>query len=167
MSSIIVRQAEVEELDGVRSLFREYADSLGVDLCFQGFERELAELPGKYAPPRGRLMVAVVAGGLAGCAALRPLEGGACEMKRLYVRPAYRGLGLGRRLAESIIREARDLGYDAIRLDTIAPIMEQAVALYRDLGFELIPPYCENPVPGALYLELALRGLDAGAAGGR
>jgi len=157
MSRTIARSTDPGELPTIRDLFREYVDSLGVDLGFQDFERELADLPGKYAPPSGCLLLATVDGRPAGCAALRPLADGVCEMKRLYVRPPCRGGGLGRALAERVVQEARVLGYDRIRLDTIAPLMGAAVAMYRSLGFEPIPPYCDNPLPGALFLELRLR----------
>ncbi len=145
-----------EGMEPVRSLFREYAASLNFDLCFQNFEHELASLPGPYAPPSGCLLLATVGDQPAGCVALKKLADGVCEMKRLYVRDAYRGTGLGRTLAEQIIREARDLGYAAIRLDTVPSVMGSAVALYRSLGFREIPSYWFNPVPGALFLELPL-----------
>jgi putative acetyltransferase len=137
-------------------LFREYAGSLGFDLCFQNFEQELADLPGQYAPPSGCLLLATVGGEPAGCVALKRLADGVCEMKRLYVRSRHRGTGLGRTLAEQVIREAKRLGYQAIRLDTIPSVMGSAVALYRSLGFRDIPAYCFNPVPGASFLELRL-----------
>ena len=125
---------------------------MGVDLCFQGFEQELASLPGAYAPPRGRLLLALDEGEAVGCVALRPLGDDVCEMKRLYLRPTHRGDGRGRMLAERIMDEARALGYRTMRLDTL-PMMKDAIALYERLGFRPIDPYYANPVPGALFLE--------------
>lgn len=139
-----------------RELFLEYAQSLGFSLCFQGFDKELAGLPGDYAPPAGRLLLAEFEGQLAGCVALHKLEDGICEMKRLYLRPQFRGKGLGRTLADRIIREARQIGYQRMRLDTVEPVMRDAVAMYRKIGFYEIAPYCANPIPGALYMELLL-----------
>jgi GNAT superfamily N-acetyltransferase len=137
-------------------LFREYAQALGVNLCFQNFEQELASLPGHYAPPGGRLLLAEYEGQLAGCVALHRWENGICEMKRLYLRPSFRGKGLGRALAETIIVEARNIGYQRMRLDTIEPIMKDAVEMYRKLGFVDIAPYRPNPIAGAMYMELHL-----------
>jgi GNAT superfamily N-acetyltransferase len=139
-----------------RELFLEYAQSLGMNLCFQNFEQELADLPGSYAPPDGRLLLAEHAVQLAGCVALHKWEDGICEMKRLYLRPAFRGKGLGRLLAEAIIAEARTIGYQRMRLDTIEPIMKDAVQMYRRLGFREIEAYRANPIVGAIYMELPL-----------
>jgi ribosomal protein S18 acetylase RimI-like enzyme len=143
-------------IDDVRPLFTEYAASLGFSLCFQGFDDELAGLPGAYAPPLGRLLLARVDGVVAGCVALRPLDEGVCEMKRLFVRPAFHGRGLGRQLVERLIKEGSAAGYPAMRLDTV-PSMTAALGLYASIGFVDIPPYRPNPIPGARYLELVLR----------
>jgi putative acetyltransferase len=152
-----VQQAESpEQIAAIRELFLEYAKSLNFSLCFQSFEKELAELPGRYAPPNGRLLLAAHGSQLAGCAALHKLEDDICEMKRLYVRPQFRGKGLGRVLAERVVADARKIGYKRLRLDTVEPVMRDAVALYRKLGFEEIAPYRENPIEGALYMELEL-----------
>jgi GNAT superfamily N-acetyltransferase len=139
-----------------RELFQEYAQSLGVNLCFQNFEQELAGLPGHYAPPDGRLLLAEYDGQLAGCVALHKWEDGVCEMKRLYLRPSFRGKGLGRAIAENIIVEARGIGYRRMRLDTIEPLMKDAVEMYRKLGFREIAPYRPNPIAGAMYMEFQL-----------
>ena len=147
---------DADSIDACRELFREYEKGLGVSLCFQGFEQELAALPGAYARPRGRLLLARVAGAPAGCGALRPLTDGDAEMKRLYVRPAYRGMGLGRMLAECAIDEARALGYASLKLDTL-PQMKEAQAMYAALGFVDIPPYNDHPIEGTRFLSLALR----------
>ncbi len=192
-----IAQAKADQIGIVRELFVEYARSLGFSLCFQGFDRELERLPGEYAPPDGRLFLAVVAdtepengrsapgdergvsgrehaerepGGrepgdppvterVAGCIALRrrgEIGEGICEMKRLYVRPAFRGHGAGRALAAAVVAAAREAGYRRMRLDTIPAEMAAAIGLYRDLGFRDIPPYYENPIPGALCMELEL-----------
>lgn len=139
----------------VRVLFQEYAKGLGFDLCFQNFDREVAELPGCYALPDGGIWLAWQDGMPAGCVALRPIGDGRCEMKRLYVRPAYAGQGLGRALAEAAVAGARERGYRAVRLDTLES-MTAANALYKKLGFGPIAPYRENPLAGALYYELTL-----------
>ena len=145
-----------EQISAIRELFLEYAQSLGFSLCFQGFDKELADLPGDYAPPRGRLILAKRLGHAAGCVALHPISGEICEMKRLYVRPEFRGSGLGRALAVRIITAAREIGYHRLRLDTVEPRMKTAVALYHRLGFREIAPYRPNPIEGALYMELEL-----------
>ena len=148
-----------EALDATRALFREYAAGLGVDLCFQNFEAELATLPGDYAAPQGALLLAWVDGELAGCGAFRPLAdvdyANACEMKRLYVRRAFRRFGLGRLLAQALIDGAVQAGYSAMLLDTLDD-MEAARGLYATLGFEEVPPYYYNPIPGAHYLKVEL-----------
>jgi putative acetyltransferase len=151
----VIQAESAEHIAGAKGLFQEYADSLGVDLCFQNFAQELANLPGEYAPPSGRLLLAVEGDALAGCVALRRMSEEICEMKRLYVRPEFRGTGLGRRLAVEIMTEARRIGYQKIRLDTL-PFMRDAMALYRSLGFREIAPYRLNPVEGSLYLEADL-----------
>lgn len=150
----------LEELDAARAIMREYAESLGIDLCFQGFDTELASLPGDYAEPAGVLMLAWVDGELAGCGAMRPFRDGdyanACEMKRLYVRRAFRRFGLGRLLAEALMGVAVQAGYSTMLLDTLDD-MEAARELYASLGFEEIPPYYFNPIAGAHYLKADLQ----------
>jgi putative acetyltransferase len=161
---VLVQAESQAQVAQARELFLEYAQSLGFSLCFQNFEKEVAELPGDYCPPEGRLLLAEFAGDLAGCVALHKLHVDAgvpsvpdriCEMKRLYLRPKFRGKGLGRILADAVIAEARQIGYDRMRLDTVEPFMKDAVGLYRKLGFREIEPYRLNPQPGTLYMELA------------
>ena len=153
--SEIVEATTAEQIEQVRSLFRQYQAELPLQLCFRSFDAELSGLPGEYGPPRGKLLLATVAGQPAGCVGLRPfpLEG-ACEMKRLYVRPAFRSRKLGRELAERVIREARALGYQRLRLDTHPPTMQAAVRMYRSLGFQEVT--VEDGVEGLLYMELPL-----------
>jgi len=139
-----------------RELFLEYAASLGFSLRFQNFDAELAALPGDYAPPGGRLLLVEWEGQLAGCGALHKLASDVCEMKRLYLRPQFRGKGIGRAIAEHLIADARAIGYSRMRLDTVGPVMKDAVAMYRKLGFKEIPPYRDNPMAGTLYMELEL-----------
>ena len=149
----VVAPAQIAQ---ARELFLEYAQSLGFSLCFQNFDKELASLPGDYAPPDGRLFLAQYESQLAGCVALHKLSTDTCEMKRLYLRSQFRGKRLGRVLAERIISEARQIGYRRMRLDTVEPVMKNAVAMYRKMGFREIEPYCTNPIAGALYMELDL-----------
>jgi ribosomal protein S18 acetylase RimI-like enzyme len=144
------------DIGEIRALFLEYAQSLGIDLAFQDFEAEITGLPGAYSPPHGCLLLATADGRSAGCVAVRDLQAGLCEMKRLYVKPEARGQGVGRALAEAAIRFGRASGYEAMRLDTL-PNMVAAQALYRQLGFREIPAYRYNPIPGTTFLELALR----------
>src|SRR5579863_4280353 len=167
VKGFVLSQAESPaQLAQARELFLEYAQSLGFSLCFQNFDQELANLPGDYAPPQGRLLLAEYAGQLAGCVALHKLDLAIsdpaisdlaiCEMKRLYLRPQFRGHGLGRALAERILDEARQIGYRRMRLDTVEPVMKDAVAMYRRFGFKDMAPYRPNPNPGTLYMELQL-----------
>jgi len=151
-----VQAESSSQIAQARELFLEYAQSLGFSLCFQNFDRELANLPGDYAPPDGRLLLAECDSQLAGCVALHKLEDGICEMKRLYLRSQFRGQGLGRALADRIITEARQMGYERMRLDTVEPVMKDAVRMYRRIGFREIAPYRSNPIAGALYMELQL-----------
>ena len=155
-TAIEIRPARIpDDVSAVRDLFREYAAGLGIDLCFQRFEEELASLPGAYALPGGRLLVADAATELAGCVACRPHSPGVCEMKRLYLRPAFRGLGLGRQLIDQLAVEAVAAGYREMVLDTL-PVMAAAIGLYRSAGFVETEPYSYNPVPGAMYFRKAL-----------
>ncbi len=145
-----------EHLAQIRDLFTEYVDSLGFQLDFQDYEKEFDELPGEYTPPQGRLILALKGHTAVGCIALRRLDGKTCEMKRMYVRPEYRGEGIGRKLAEILIDEARKIGYTTMKLDTIAT-MKAAITLYRSLGFRNTRPYRYNPVEGARFMELRLK----------
>jgi len=151
----LVQPSSPEEIRTTRELFREYAATLGNDFCFVNFEQELRDLPGQYAPPSGRLYLARLDAALAGCVALRRLDAAICEMKRLYVRPSFRGQHLGRTLATKVIQQAREIGYRAMRLDTL-PSMREAVPLYESLGFTRIPAYNSNPIPGVIFMELKL-----------
>jgi putative acetyltransferase len=152
----LIQAKSDKEIQEARQLFEEYSAWLGINLCFQNFDQELAELPGGYAPPSGRLMLAIEDEVTAGCVALRKFGDGICEMKRLYVRPKFRGRGLGRTLTENLIQEARAIGYRRMRLDTLPGKMDQAIAMYRSLGFKNIEPYYNNPVEGAAFMELNL-----------
>ena len=153
---VLLQAVTAAQIAQARELFLEYAESLGFSLCFQNFDQELAGLPGDYAPPGGRLLLAELSGELAGCVALHKFDDDICEMKRLYLRPKFRGKGLGRILAEAIIAEARKIGYQSMRLDTVGPVMPDAAAMYLKLGFREIAPYRTNPMPGTLYMELTL-----------
>jgi putative acetyltransferase len=152
----IVDADTAEYVDRVRTLFVEYATSLGFSLCFQNFDKELESLPGHYARPDGRLLLARIGETGVGCVGLRRIGAEICEMKRLYVRPATRAHGVGRSLDEAVIAQARAIGYEKMRLDTVEPLMPNAVALYRKLGFREVAPYAPNPLDGALYMELHL-----------
>ncbi len=154
----VVQASRPEQIEEARRLFLEYGESLGFSLCFQSFDKELAGLPGDYAPPSGCLMLAYDGEKVVGCVALHACgTPEICEMKRLYVRPEARGTGAGRVLLDAVIAEARAIGYRKMRLDTVEPVMKTAVAMYRRYGFREILPYRENPMPGTLYLELELQ----------
>jgi len=152
----LVQVQSQQDIDTTRTLFREYEAWLGISLCFQNFEKELANLPGEYVPPDGGLLLAIRDQKVAGCIALRKIGDGTCEMKRLFVRSEFRGEGIGRGLVDTIIRAAKEIGYQRMRLDTLPPKMNDAIALYRALGFKEIDPYYPNPVPGAKFMELDL-----------
>jgi GNAT superfamily N-acetyltransferase len=154
---ISIQHAETAaDIANAQSLFREYETWLDMDLCFQGFEEEVRGLPGRYSMPEGRLLLATTDDKLAGCIALRKFEEEICEMKRLYLREDFRGIGLGNALIESVIEDARGVGYKKMRLDTYPPKMGKAVKLYESYGFYPIPPYYHNPHEGVLYMELIL-----------
>lgn len=152
----IVQAQSSADIDRARELFEEYAAWLGINLCFQNFEKELAELPGEYVPPTGRLFLAFDSDQVSGCVALRSLGEGTCEMKRLYVRPDFRGKGLGRELTQTVIDAAREIGYERMRLDTLPGRMDRAISMYRSLGFREIAAYYHNPVAGVTFMELSL-----------
>jgi putative acetyltransferase len=152
----ILEASSSSHLADIRELFLEYANSLDFSLCFQNFDKELAGLPGDYSPPRGRLLLAESQGKKVGCIALHPLDETTCEMKRLYVRPQFRGMRIGVALVNAILDAARKIGYQSIRLDTVGPSMQDAIAMYRRFGFREIGPYRANPMPGTLYMELNL-----------
>lgn len=152
----IIQAESDEQITEVRTLFCEYEAWHGLDLCFQGYEQELAGLPGKYAEPAGRLLLTYTDGDLAGCVAMRKLEEGICEMKRLFVRDGFRGAKIGVQLIEKLIADAKAIGYKKMRLDTYPPKMGKAVSLYESHGFRAIPPYYDNPHSGVLFMELAL-----------
>lgn len=156
MTGILLRfAASTEEIETARALFREYEKSLGISLCFQNFAEEVASLPGEYAPPGGQLLLAFVEDWPAGCVALRKIGEGVAEMKRLYVRPAFRGMKLGRRLTEAVLADAKSIGYRAVRLDTLST-MKEAQALYLSMGFADIPPYNDHPIAGTRFMEKRL-----------
>ena len=152
----LIQAESPTQVEIARQLFKEYAAGVGINLCFQNFQQELDELPGAYAPPTGRLLLAMTNGEAFGCVALRKIGANTCEMKRLFVRPEFRGTGLGLKLAEAIISAGRELGYRRMRLDTLPDKMERAVRMYRSLGFKEIEPYYENPVEVVTYMELQL-----------
>lgn len=155
----IVHAAEPWQIEQARALIQEYTNALGIDLGFQDFEQEMAGFPGAYAPPGGRLLLALDGAEAAGCVGIRRLEPETCEMKRLYIRPAYRGHRLGRRLVEAALEQARVMGYSAMYLDTL-PGMDAAIRLYESFGFQRTAPYYSNPIPGALFFKLLLSPLN-------
>ncbi len=157
LKMIRIVEANTDDLIAkAKELFQEYAESIGFDLCFQNFEQELDEFPGKYSPPMGRLFLALSENHPIGCVGLRSFDKGICEMKRLYVRPDFRGRKVGRRLTEATIKAGKVIGYEIMRLDTL-PSMETANILYKSLGFKQIDPYRHNPIKGAIYMEMDLR----------
>jgi carbonic anhydrase len=156
-NELSLTQAESSaDIDEARALFKEYEASLGISLCFQSFDQELANLPGDYSPPSGRLLLARIGAKVAGCIALRRINGDTCEMKRLYLRPEFRGTGLGGKMVEAILSEARQIGYSKMRLDTLPGRMDNAIKLYRSIGFKEIPAYYDTPLSDTLYMELDL-----------
>jgi ribosomal protein S18 acetylase RimI-like enzyme len=160
---LTLKQVEsVEEIEQTRQLFHEYVTWLGVNLCFQNYDKEVAELPGEYVPPTGRLYLAIEDDQTAGCIALRKLADGICEMKRLYIRPQFRGRQLGRTLVDRVIADARQIGYRRMRLDTLPGKMDAAIAMYRSLGFTDIERYYDNPYETALFMEMDLSTVSPG-----
>lgn len=155
----IVQAVSESQIQDARELFEEYAAGLGFSLCFQNFDQELASLPGDYAAPHGRLLLADLEDEIAGCVAIRKLDASTCEMKRLFVRSEFRGKRLGKILVQAIIGEAKTIGYLKLRLDTIPGKMDDAISLYRSIGFKEVGPYYNNPTPGTLYMELDLAGV--------
>jgi len=153
----IVQATSLDEIATARVLFQEYAQSLGFSLCFQNFDQELANLPGEYAPPTGRLLLLSTGDGAGGCVAFRKLNTNSCEMKRLFLRPSFRGKGLGRVLVEAAVQEARELGYKRMLLDTVPGNMDDAIALYRSSGFREIEPYYDTPLDQTIFMELELQ----------
>src|SRR5688572_17412078 len=160
---VIIQATTDDDIEAARNIFREYEAWLGLDLCFQGFEDELKNLPGKYALPTGRLYLATNGDDIAGCIALRQIEDGTCEMKRLFVREEFRGRRVGKLLIERVIADAKEIGYTRMRLDTFPPKMGKAVQLYEAYGFHEIPPYYDNPNEGVLFMELSLNSIPGSA----
>jgi len=152
----LIQTTKWEQIEAARELFNEYATELAINMCFQNFDEELRTLPGKYAPPDGRLLLAYTDKELAGCIALRKLDDRTCEMKRLFIRPKFRGKGYGRKMIDSLIEQARDIGYERMWLDSLPGKMDAAIALYRQLGFKDIPAYYDNPLESVIYLERKL-----------
>jgi GNAT superfamily N-acetyltransferase len=153
---VICQAATPDDIEVARALFKEYEQSLGISLCFQNFDQEVANLPGDYSPPSGRLLLARVEDQVVGCIALRKLNDNVCEMKRLYLRPVARGKGSGAKMIDAVLTEAKQIGYSKMRLDTMPGRMDQAIKLYRTVGFHEIPPYYDNPTGRTLYMELDL-----------
>jgi len=152
----LIQAISSEEIEAIKSLFIEYAESLNFSLCFQDFDKEIESLPGKYSPPEGSLILAKIENEFAGCIALKKIEDGICEMKRLYVKPSHRGKQIGKILVEKIISDAKEIGYKSMRLDTVEGKMDSAIALYKEFGFKKIEKYYTNPEPHTLYMELLL-----------
>jgi len=152
----LIQATTEEQIDTARELFKEYAAELAIDMCFQNFDQELKTLPGKYAQPDGRLLLAYADENLVGCIALRKLDNRTCEMKRLFLRPAFRGKGYGRQMIDKLLEAAREIGYERMWLDSLPGKMDSAIALYRERGFKEIPAYYDNPLEDVVYLERAI-----------